>query len=104
MTFCGGQRDALTTARIKENTIRDAGPSTATAGYTAGLRLCFGPSHKHDSEAEHDSRDHKNTDAFWRSWMTCRQIANEAEDRGTADEQIKSDGRNWHDAPVGEAV
>jgi hypothetical protein len=30
MTFCGGQRDALTTARVKEDIIRDAGPSTAT--------------------------------------------------------------------------
>jgi hypothetical protein len=31
MTFYGGQRDALTNARLKENTIPDAGPSTALA-------------------------------------------------------------------------
>jgi hypothetical protein len=41
MTFCGGQRDALTTARLKENTIRDAGPSTAMDGYAATVKLHF---------------------------------------------------------------
>lgn len=33
MTFRGGQRDAMTTARVNKTTIRDAGPSTAMADY-----------------------------------------------------------------------
>ena len=35
MTFCGGQRDALTTARLKETTNATRARPQQTAGYTA---------------------------------------------------------------------
>jgi hypothetical protein len=37
MMFRGGRRYALTTARLKETTIRDADPSTAAGGYATLL-------------------------------------------------------------------